>query len=412
MKSIVVRWPDNLDPEAGSAGMKALPKVMGAELASNFSENLTVEVHDLPDAERADLENRREFLVADAVPLTLIEPVNLSEPVEAPNGTTLSDHLVLDGKVAWGLEAIGATKTGMTGEGVNAAIIDTAIDISHPAFANDPMLEIVQEDFTSAKVAADTRHGTHCAGTILGREVDGIRIGVAPGITRLLSAKVFPGGDTGDLIRAMTWAFDNGAQVLSMSLGFDYLGEMARYRSLGLSEPAVLSMVLESFRRTSKIFDAQTALLEALAETSGASSRGMAIVAATGNGSMRSPDRGIAYTVAASPPAASDRIEAIGAIRRSASGWQVASFSNRNPDYCAPGVDIVSADSTTRGLVALSGTSMACPHVAGLVALYLHENGGGAKRALASVLSSATTSGFAPGHQVVDVGAGMARAPV
>src|SRR5262249_4677245 len=74
-------------------------------------------------------------------------------------------------------------------------------------------------------------HGTHCAGTIFGRAVDGKRIGVAPGVTKALIGKVLAddGGGNSDMIFAgIQWAVTEGAQVISMSLGFDFPGSVKR----------------------------------------------------------------------------------------------------------------------------------------------------------------------------------------
>jgi subtilisin family serine protease len=100
-------------------------------------------------------------------------------------------------KTSWGVEAVGAArpvKPGqhrMTGEGVTVAVLDTGIDKQHPAFQG---VIIVPKNFTGegedGSVDDLVGHGTHCAGTIFGRDVDGVRIGVAPGVTRALVGRV------------------------------------------------------------------------------------------------------------------------------------------------------------------------------------------------------------------------------
>ena len=79
-----------------------------------------------------------------------------------------------------------------TGEGVTVAVLDTGIDSKHPAFAG---VDIVEKDFTGTGNGDRQGHGTHCAGTIFGRDVDGKRIGVARGVKRALIGKVL--GDEG-----------------------------------------------------------------------------------------------------------------------------------------------------------------------------------------------------------------------
>src|SRR5262249_31073236 len=89
---------------------------------------------------------------------------------------------------------------------------------------------LCRKNFTSDIEENDTNgHGTHCAGTIFGRDVteDGktTRIGVARGVCRAMVGKVISkdtGASTEALIKAIVWARDGGAHVISMSLGFDF----------------------------------------------------------------------------------------------------------------------------------------------------------------------------------------------
>ena len=106
----------------------------------------------------------------------------------------------------WGVKAVGADVSARTGAGIVVAVLDTGIDASHPAFAG---VEIIEEDFSGYGNGDVQGHGTHCAGTIFGRDVDGMRIGVAPGVTKALIGKVL--GDDGNggsdmLFRGIQWA--------------------------------------------------------------------------------------------------------------------------------------------------------------------------------------------------------------
>ena len=124
--------------------------------------------------------------------------------------------------------AVGATTTSFTGAGVTVAVLDTGIDAGHEAFAGKA---IEQKDFTGEGDGDRNGHGTHCAGTIFGGKVGQLRIGVAPGIQKALIGKVLDAqgsGSTDQILDGLLWAVRNGANVVSMSIGFDFPGMVKR----------------------------------------------------------------------------------------------------------------------------------------------------------------------------------------
>lgn len=112
-----------------------------------------------------------------------------------------------------------------------------------PAFRG---ITLIQENFTPDPDGDDRHgHGTHCAGTIFGRDVDGERIGVARGVETALIGKVLDRhgrGSTAGVLRGMQWAEDQGANVISLSLGFDFIALVESLENeAGMARPAAIS---------------------------------------------------------------------------------------------------------------------------------------------------------------------------
>lgn len=141
---------------------------------------------------------------------------------------------------------------------------------------------------------------------------------------------------------------------------------------------------------------------------------GTVIVAAAGNESKTNvnPD----YKIAASLPAAAEGVISVGALQQFSGRYGIAYFSNTFPVVAAPGVDILSVR-VGGGLRTLSGTSMACPHVAGVAALWwesLRKSGDvnpAAQLVSAKLLATARTDAFAADVAIADRGAGLVTAP-
>ncbi len=162
-------------------------------------------------AERSDLScDPRPVAIAATMPLSLIEP--MATPVAAASA----------GPGSWGVKAVGADAPPFTGAGVKVAVLDTGIDPNHPAFAD---VTLTPRSFTTDGPDDTNGHGTHCAGTIFGRDVGSMRIGGASGATKALIDKVLgAGGGSGELLKAIQWAAEEGAHIISMALGIDFPG--------------------------------------------------------------------------------------------------------------------------------------------------------------------------------------------
>lgn len=232
-----------------------------------------------------------------------------------------------------------------TGAGVTAFVIDTGIRATHTQFGGrvSSGWDFVDGDANATDCAG---HGTHVAGTIGGRT-----FGVAKSVT-LVPVRVLDcdgGGYTSDVIAGIDWAVqhESGPSVINLSLGG------------GVSDQ----------------LDAAVAAAVAA---------GIPVVVAAGNESRDACQSSPARAPSAITVAASDRYD-----RRA---W----FSNygRCVDVFAPGVDVTSAsfDSDTATWTD-SGTSMAAPHAAGIVARMLETTPGLSSSAVSSQLINQATTG-------------------
>ncbi len=357
-----------------------------------------VETHDMSLREALSA-SRDPEVAAVAVPM----PIKLIAPVAVRAARAATGD-------AWGVAAVKADTSPVTGSGVIVAVLDTGIDRTHPAFAG---IEIVEKDFSGDGNGDKQGHGSHCAGTIFGRDVGGRRIGIARGVDKALIGKVLGdrgGGSSEMIFRGIQWALDEGAHVISMSLGFDFPGAVKNMEGSGMpTEPAV-SNALEAYRSNLRFFDALMQMVKATA----AFRQTAVVVAATGNESARGLPK--PYTIAASLPAAAEGVVSVAALMRGTGGkLGIADFSNTMPEVAAPGVDILSVKAGG-GLRTMSGTSMACPHVAGVAALWweaLRSSGSRvtANAVVANLLARARTDVFAAGVNPEDRGNGVVSAP-
>jgi subtilisin family serine protease len=311
---------------------------------------------------------------------------------------------------SWGIGAVGADRSKFTGADVTVALLDTGIDAEHPAFRG---IDLVEKDFTGSANGDADGHGTHCAGILFGRNVDGIRIGVAPGVQRALVGKVVErnGGDSDMLARGLAWAHEQGAQIISMSVSFDFAATVAERVGQGWRTDLAAAAALEAYRTNLTLLGRLLQMLRMQEPFTG----GAVIVAAAGNESSHGT-RGD-FIVSACPPSGTDNIIAVGSLDpgSGAGGYRVSDFSNSGVEISAPGRGILSAAAGGR-LKALSGTSVAAPHVAGVAALWWQATRQSELPANATVvrgklLGSAQTKCFSSAAYPSERGAGLAYAP-
>lgn len=263
-------------------------------------------------------------------------------PGSAAGPATAGVAFADDNRTAWGLKAMRADATRLTGKGVKLAILDTGIDLTHTDFAGRITTHASFIDGV-ATVRDGHGHGTHCAGIAGGPMSPARRPRYGVATEALLHiGKVL--GDDGvgtdtSILGGIQWALDQGCSVISMSLG----------APVGANQPRS-----QAFERVGR------QALEA----------GAVIIAAAGNDSDR-PGR----VERVSHPANCRNFLAVAALDQR---LRIASFSNGSlepdggqVDFAAPGVDIVSA--IPGGYGPMSGTSMATPFVAGVAALLLEQ---------------------------------------
>ncbi|MBT4403028.1 MAG: S8 family peptidase [Elusimicrobiaceae bacterium] len=237
-------------------------------------------------------------------------------------------------EASWGHERIGASEANITnkGAGIRVGIIDSGISLKHPDLNVVGGINTIN---TRKSYDDDLGHGSHVAGTVAALDNEIGVIGVAPE-AELYAIKVLNRRGVGylsDIIEGLQWSIDNNMQVVNMSLG--RLTPSVSY------EEAI-----------NKVYNA-----------------GITIVAAAGNdGDLRDSNHEIYYparyanTIAVSATDIEDNLAWF-------SSW------GTGIDLTAPGQDI---NSTYKGdgYHIGNGTSMATPHVVGVVALILNTQVG------------------------------------
>src|ERR1700730_13541527 len=259
-------------------GGVALEALGGAAVTDEEPNTLSVKTEEMTSAQAARLlQDDTTVVAAPAMPMSLIAPL-------ADAGDDVAVQQAKLAGVSWGVQAIGADKSDVSGKDVTVAVLDTGIDPNHPAFAG---VDLRRRDFTGSPTLDDENgHGTHCAGTIFGRDVDGVRIGIARGVTRAFIGKVLDArgrGSSTAVADAIDWAVRNRVNVISMSLGFDFPGMIAKLEATGLPAELAGSQALSAVLDNLRLFDS----LMQYARSRGALQTASIVVAASGNQSKK-----------------------------------------------------------------------------------------------------------------------------
>ena len=402
--SIAVTNRASLNALAGRLGVSGARRVFEDADLANLPptarvERRTIATSDLARAYVLEIPSNADVLAAAAAVASdpnveYAEPNYLYEATFTTNDPMLGDE--------WGLGAIRAFEAWNTQQGDPStviAVVDTGVQMNHPdlaakIWANTGELPGNGIDDDGNGFVDDTRgwdfvsndndptddhfHGTHVAGTAAGATDNLLGIaGVCP-LCRVMPVKVLNAGGSGSatvIAAGITYAANNGAQVINMSLGGTGNSSVMRDAALAASSVSL-------------------------------------VVAAAGNSA-----RCIGPGTGCQPffPAAHSFVFSVEA--REESGAR-ASFSNYdqdgpyvsgypeqyNYDVAAPGAGILSTfiGSTYEYL---DGTSMAAPHVAGIAGLLVSEHPTWTPSQVAQAMLQTANAGL------VDVVAALAANP-
>lgn len=314
------------------------------------------------DIEHIDLDEER----------ILIDPVEITG-VESGGSKEITYNVsIMNVPQVWDL--------GFTGEGIVVAVLDTGVNYNHEDLSGNmwthPDFPFHGWNFTNnTNNPMDYHgHGTHCAGTVAGNGAAGSQTGMAPS-AKIMALQVLNaggGGTESGVWEGIQFAVEYGAHVLSLSLGWQHAWFPDRASWRNAMDNALAAGVIAAV---------------AAGNEGGGTAPSNVRTPGDVPAPWRNPDQ----------PDTGSR-SAVVTIGATDASDNLASFSSRGPvtwlnvnpyndypynpgmglitpDVSAPGVNVKSlSHSNTSGYTVMSGTSMATPGAAGVMALVLSKN--------------------------------------
>ena len=281
-------------------------------------------------------------LATDAVNTITLEPLSAFADSHFPGNPYLG----------WGQRLMGLEGDALqkyTGKGVRIAIIDSGCDNQHPVLTHiNTGLDYTNVDASGAAnpqtwTIDKLSHGTHCAGVIAGNGHNGIR-GFAPE-AEVHILKLFPDGRMDDLIRALKYCIENRIDVANCSLGSSEVSASVQVWMERARQAGVAVVVAAGNSAGPVQFPA---LLQNVLSVAAIGKEGNFPAFTYHRQTEPGPLTGLMGS------------DGIFAPRFTCFGPQIK--------VCGPGVAIISSV-PGGGYAAWDGTSMAAPHVTGLLAL-------------------------------------------
>ncbi|NJR72014.1 MAG: peptidase S8 [Gammaproteobacteria bacterium] len=308
-------------PDLTPAERQRLIEQMGGELLAWLPALNTAQIRLYPDKVSSAVFSNIQQLTTDNA-IVFAEADSLVQAAMVPNDPDITDQRkvyapeLLDLFAGWEYTRGDAQ--------IVIAVLDSGISSAHPEFVDRllPGHDFVQQDNDPED---ENGHGTHVAGIVGARMDNGAGVAGICGECTLLPVRVLNAQNVGswmNVAQGVIFAVEHGARVIVMSLGSTVYSQT----------------MLNAIQYAQK--------------------QGVLVVAAAGNANSADPFY----------PAAFPGVLGVGATTRQDQRWAFSNYG-QNVDIMAPGDAVYSTylNKSGQGYQTLTGTSMAAPHVSGVI---------------------------------------------